>query len=259
MSIGVCVCTYNREAAFIKCMQALPMDRIDYLVIVKDGGAKYDCFKNGQVNLSYGCKTPTVMLDFVKNHGVSSAKNAGMAYLNQKKCEHVFIIEDDIIITDPNVFDVYIDAAKHSGIYHLNFSKIGHNPVLHSTSTIDLHEHCQGAFMYMYRGVINNIGDFDLGFKNAYEHIEWYYRCAVIGIVPPFWYFPDVKGSENFLEENTNAKTTISGIGNYEANVARSGEYFHAKWQKHVHEIPKISMQALIKDLYRLKATYSKP
>ena len=37
-------------------------------------------------------------------------------------CEHIFIMEDDILIKDENVFKEYIRHSLISGIKHLNFA-----------------------------------------------------------------------------------------------------------------------------------------
>lgn len=254
MSIGVCINTYNREDAFIKCYDSLPHDSIDELIIVKDGGIKYNCL---DTKVSRRNKDYTV-LDFVSNNGVATSKNAGLAYLNHKKCDHIFLIEDDIIVKDPKVFDVYISTAKKTGVYHLNFSKIASNKIIHSTDDLDLHEKCQGAFMYMYKGVVKNIGGFDQGFINAFEHIEWYYRCSQKGLVPPFWWFADAKNSDKYLCENLDVETTISGKGNYKENLQKSANHFFAKYNKNVKDIPKHNLGYVINDLNRIEKHYSR-
>ena len=40
-------------------------------------------------------------------------------------CDHIFLVEDDMIIKDPNVFKAYVTAAQESGIWHLNYGLQG--------------------------------------------------------------------------------------------------------------------------------------
>ena len=248
MSVGVCINTYNREATFQECFNSLPRNKIDELVVVKDGGKNYNCLD----------KLDCTVLDFPSSNSIATSKNAGLAYLMHKKCEHIFLIEDDIAIKKDTVFDAYIDTGERTGIYHLLFSKIKDNPIIETYDGIDLHKKCQGAFTYMLRGIIKNIGGLDQKFINALEHVDWTYRCGLAGLVPPFWYFADMHGSENYLEEIQGSESTISHKENYIKNLQLSVNHWFTKHQVHVKDIPMHDMNYTRMVMDKIKINYSK-
>lgn len=247
MSIGVAISTYNRQRHLNDLLDTLPHDKIDQLVIVKDGGGnKYNSPPVGE------------FIEMVGNHGVATSKNVGLAMLMKHKHDHMFLLDDDVVVKDDDVFNMYIETACQTGVYHLLFSKINNNQLLHSTDHIDLHAQCQGAFMYIHRGVINNVGDFDQRYYNAYEHIDFYYRCVLKGLVPKFWFFPDAHGSENFLMDHPDNISTIFGNNLNSDNLNRSTNHFTNKHGKFVNSIPAEPLSAVLQDMDRIKQLYSR-
>ena len=109
--IGVGIITCNRPEYLSNLLRTIPITKIDTLVVVNDGDVK------NKLNLSY----PGVWLQNEENLGVGKSKNKAMQYLYDKGCDYIFIIEDDMIIKDENVFDRYIQAYKKSGIHHFNY------------------------------------------------------------------------------------------------------------------------------------------
>ena len=83
--------------------------RVDVIVAVNDGKV-------------YNSNIPGIKkINFIQhqeNKGVGVSKNEALKYLYDLGCEHIFLIEDDIIIKDPEVYYRYIDLAKESGIKH---------------------------------------------------------------------------------------------------------------------------------------------
>ena len=108
--IGVGVVTYNRPSFFKKCIDSIP--NVDTLVVVNDG--------NPYSSSDYSNKIKEI-IQHSKNKSVGVSKNELMRYLIQDGCVHIFIMEDDISITDPNVFTNYIKGAEASGIWHLMY------------------------------------------------------------------------------------------------------------------------------------------
>jgi hypothetical protein len=48
--------------------------------------------------------------------------------------------------------------------------------------------------------LIKKFGYFDENYMNAFEHIDFAYNLIKLGIAPPFWYFPDISNSNDYLE-----------------------------------------------------------
>lgn len=248
--IGVAISTYNRQEYLEDLLNTLPFDRVDHVVVVKDGGGEEYDFNHDSVEY----------IEFAGNHGVATSKNMGIAMLLKHDVEHMFLLDDDVIIKDDNVFDEYINTAKLSGVYHLLFSRIMDNKVIHThvDSNIDLFTNCCGAFMYVHRAIIKHVGDFDQRYINAYEHIDFYYRCEKLGLVPKFWWFPDVKDSDKFLMDHPNNQSTLFGDNLNKETLSLSTNYFIKKHGHFVNNITKPSLEHVIEDLNRIKTNYSR-
>lgn len=248
MSTGVAISTYNRQDYLQDLLDTLPFDRVDHVVVVKDGGHNYN-FVDDRVEY----------VELAGNHGVATSKNFGLALLLKAGVEHIFLLDDDVIIKNDDVFDAYINTANHTGIHHLLFSKIDNNNINYTDNThIDLHARCCGAFMYMHSGVVKHVGDFDQRFVNAYEHIDFYYRCEHAGLVPKFWWFPDMHKSDQYLMDHPHNKSTISGSPQYNNNVSLSTNHFVNKHKHHVNQIPFTDLNHVLADMKRIKANYSR-
>lgn len=224
MRIGVGVITCNREEMFKKCIESIP--KVDELVIVNDG----EQYKNS----SYPPFSTEIRN--ARNLGVAASKNIALRTLIDKKCEHLFLLEDDIIIKNPKVFGKYIETASATGIWHLNYGLHGSynrdedgNPkVKHSIEykpglEAAFYHNILGAFSYYLKGVIKNVGYMDERYRNAFEHVDHTYRIIQKGLHPPFWYFADIANSQDYIEDQTE---------NYEGSVIRNEKEFAKNFQE---------------------------
>jgi len=254
--IGVGIVTYNRSNYYKQCLASIPKDRIDELVIVNDGINHYVNDNDGDVVLFND-----------KQEGVSKTKNKALFELVKRGVEHIFLIEDDIIIKDPEVFKHYIKAAESTGIHHLCFEKIANNgKTLKYTleqpdgTKLGFYHNPQGAFMYINANIIKKIGYFDEQYMNAFEHIDFAFTLSQKGIAPPFWYFPDLLNSEDYLTdaEGSNEDSSITNKPLYQENVEKSANYFIKKWGHFTNQIPDVGINALEYTLIQLQNTYSR-
>ena len=108
MKIGVGITTYNQEDYFRTLYDSLPLDRIDELVVV-NGGDVYEGV--------YDCD----WIQHNKNRYPSVCRNDCVTFLINKGCDHNFLLEDDIIVKDDNVFDEYIRVSQNTGIKYFSF------------------------------------------------------------------------------------------------------------------------------------------
>ncbi|WP_409160780.1 glycosyltransferase family 2 protein [Pectobacterium sp. B2J-2] len=112
--VGVGIATYNRPEGLLKLYNSLPFDIIDEIIIVNDGEYQ-SAFDD----------IPHLVVNNEVNLGVGKSKNIALKYLLSKKCEHFFLLEDDIYIKNPSVFERYIYVSKITGIQHLNSASMG--------------------------------------------------------------------------------------------------------------------------------------
>lgn len=149
------------------------------------------------------------------NSGVGKAKNLGLKTLLSESCNHLFLIEDDILITSENTCTEYVSYAKLTNVPHLNFAlhgdlnkgkkKIIEWRIRDKVVPICIYPECVGAFSYYSDRIIKEVGLLDENFNNAWEHVEHTLRISMTGEIPPFWFFMDHPNSENLLSEIPNS------------------------------------------------------
>ena len=255
--IGVAILTYNRPDYYKKVLNKIPKNKINTLIVVNDGENSYA--KDSDADF------------VVKNNkqlGVAKSKNIALKLLIEKfECEYLFIIEDDVIILDDNVFDVYIDTANVFGIHHLNFEKVAGNektlkysyeaPSGHS---IGFYHNPQGAFSFFNSNIIKKLGYFDENYINAFEHIDLEYNLAKNKVAPPFWYFPDVLNSDKLLTtiDGSDEDSTITNKEKYRENWDKSAKYFTKKHGFFTNTIQEIDKNLLPMFLIHLEKNYNR-
>jgi glycosyltransferase involved in cell wall biosynthesis len=268
--IGLGLVTYNAPEKIKR--SAFSVSGVDKFIIVNDG-TEYpaDCYPKG-----------AFVIQHPKNLKVAQTKNDALKYLMDQGCEHIFLMEDDVIIKDPGVFAKYIEAAECSGILHLNYAYQGpHNfrPQINKekkegllartfnereaiadplafinfdkTNIVALHRACVGAFSYFHRSVIEKSGYFDISFKNSWEHIDHTYRIIKDGFHPPFGWFADIKDSQSYLRniENCMENSSIAKDPHWQSHSIAGEAYFKKKHGFIPSRIPKTGKTALVANL----------
>jgi GT2 family glycosyltransferase len=254
--IGVGIITFNRPEYYQKVYNSIPKDKIDFLVVVNDGESVYVDSKDAN----------TVIYN-KKQLGVAVSKNKALKELINLGCEHIFLIEDDILIKNSEVFEQYIKAANSTGIYHLCYEKVAGNEsslkYIHNQPDgvkIGFYHNPQGAFMYINANLIKKLGYFDEGYTNAFEHIDFAYNLIQKKVAPPFWYFPDILNSNDYLIEieESSEKSSITNKENYKENWQKSAEHFVKKWGHFTNEIEDNGIKKLLLSLIKLQTNYSR-
>ncbi len=267
--IGIGIVTCNRREFLIDCIKSLDLSKIDEAVIVNDGDTD---IRHPQFYI----------INNKKNIGVGKSKNKILKHLYNKKCDYMFIIEDDTIIKDNNVFNEYIKASIRTGIQHFNYGpgtpfnrKQNQNFDIHNRHELDqeatpnprkiidygdvkisLYEHVAGMFSFFTRKVIDDVGYIDEDFYNAWEHVEHTYRIIKKEYHPPFWYFADIHNSHKFLTEHRDAieKSAISkNSETFLENVRRGSELYIKKHGHAPNNPPYSSKYEVIKSLKNIK------
>jgi hypothetical protein len=254
--IGVGIITYNRPDYYKLVLNTIPRNKITKLVIVNDGE-----------NVYVDPKDADTVIHNKQQLGVAKSKNKALKELVDLGCEHLFLIEDDILIKDSNVFDEYIRAANSAGIHHLCYEKVaGNERELKYTlehpdgSKIGFYHNPQGAFMYINANLIKKLGYFDENYTNAFEHIDFAYNLIKKKVAPPFWYFPDLYNSEKYLTdiEGSNQNSSITNKDKYQENWQKSAEYFTKKWGYFTNKIQDVGVKGLLLSLIELQSRYSR-
>ena len=256
--IGVVLVTYNRPDYYKQVLESLPNDKFGTLVVVNVGLNTYA--KEEDAEFVIINKTQL---------GVAKSKNIGIKALlkHDDQIKYIFIIEDDILIKDPKVFEAYIKAAESTGIHHLCYEKIADNgKTLKYTLEqpdgvkIGFYANPQGAFMFINANILKKIGMFDEGYINAFEHIDFEYILAKRIVAPPFWYFPDLLNSEDYLTDikGSSENSSITNKDQYKENWDQSAAYFVQKWGHFTNAIPDPGDKILENTLFHLQNSYSR-
>ena len=256
--VGIGIVTYNSSCRLQTAISNIP-EYLEHVVIVNDG-TPYD------MNV-YGDRFD--IIQHVKNKGVAGAKNSAMRYLYGKGCEHIFLMEDDIVIKDFSVIDKYIEAQKRTGIKHFNYAlqgygnanrdqnhKIVHPTPIYCVEYGDMNRcfyyWCSGPFMYIHRDCIDKVGYFDEKFVNIHEHVDYTYRILKENLHPPYRYFADIAGAHEYIDDGPEFRnTTIPKTEKYYERLRGADIYFKMKHGYEPNNIPYYSNEDLL--LYLLK------
>ncbi len=261
--IGVGVITCNGIERFKQSISTIP--NVDCLVVVNDG--------NPYPNEIYPKNAEVIQHS--KNMSVGVAKNDALRYLMKQDCDHLFLAEDDMLITNPEVFIAYIKAAEASGIWHMNFGyhgpanfKPGQYGIKNPRQVVDyengieiaLNPHCVGSFSYYLRGIIKTIGYFDERFVNAFDHVENTYKIIKMGLHPPFWWFADIANSDQYIKEqaSSDVNSVIHKDEKWKQNFQQACAWFKHKHGYYPTEIPDTPPDKVLEILNTLQKNYAR-
>jgi len=262
--IGVAVTTYNRPDYFKNCIDSIPA--VDTIVVVNDG-TPYS-------KDVYPSKVKEVV-QHDRNLGIACAKNSAMRTLMQDGCDWLFVIEDDVFIKDPTVFEKYINAANKSGIYHMNFGfsnmynfnnkgemvireTIEYAP---NTSVIFTYNVVAGFSMYL-RGVIKHVGYMDERYTrfNNMEHVDHTMSIIQAGLHPPFWWFADIDKSWESIGviKESFDNSTVRKDPSFKDKFQLACQLFKHKWSKYPTDVPQTTKDDVLVSLERIKTNYAR-
>ena len=258
--IGIGIVTCNRNSFFTNCINSIQKEWYDELIVVNDGDLpiKYSANKN-------------IIINNKKNLGVCKSKNILFKELLAKKCDYIFIVEDDMHFKD-NAFQAYIDAHKKTGIHHMmfayhgptnkgNISKGKPKPRIvidYGDTKIALNQGCVGAVCFYTKECLNNVGLFDEDFdKNNFEHVEHSYRLAKAEYSTPYWWWSDIANSLDYIEEQACSEdnSSIRRGNEWQQKIMESAQIFKNKhgympaWQGCVPDTSVAEIKQLLKKL----------
>jgi GT2 family glycosyltransferase len=269
--IGVGIITCNRQDFYERCLYSLNDCELDAIVTVNDGDPYEDLKIKSDVYFQHE-----------HNKGVGITKNEALQHLMDQDCDHIFLIEDDIIVLNTNVFTEYINAAKASGIWHMMYGY--HGPAnKNSVSKLPLprmimdytngvkvafNTHCVGAFCYYHKNVLDHVGLMDETYKNAWEHVDHSLQIVKAGLLPGYWWWPDLPNSYDYLMEQ--ACSEESSVIRWEDaekkipkkewadNIQKGAEYFIKKNNFAPGEIPDTDEEEIVSRVNLIKERYSR-
>lgn len=254
MKIGVGVVTCNRINFLEKLIESLQQcsDIISDTVIINDGKPISETSLIFQENL----------INNDTNIGVGKSKNKALRLLLDKGCDYIFLIEDDMIITNRNVFEEYIAAIKETGIQHFMFGY--HGPAnknnisggvpvpraviqYPSGRKIALNTHCVGSFCVYTRESLLKVGLIDETYVNTWEHISHSLDLVNAGYAPGYWWWPDLANSTDYIREQACSEdsSSIRGTSEWRPNMIKGANHFKSKHGYSPVEVPSLSLDEI--------------
>lgn len=253
--IGIGIITYNRPKQFNNLMNSIKdIDYINHIIIIKDK------------NINYGKNSPNKFINerikyinLTDSKCIAENKNVALKYLIDNGCTHLFIIEDDVIIKNPDVFLKYIETAKIFRIEHLNFcrrylpkSETYQKPIYKFTflnTGLEFYHNLCGIFSYFTKNAIETAGYMNENYINALEHCEHTYRLCLNNMyTPKFHMFADIMNSNEYLEDG-GKKTSICESDIQKQNVYNAFTLFKNTYNKKMSQLECPTLEDL-KDFY---------
>lgn len=277
--IGVGIITCNRPKYLKDLLNTVNecSKDVDELVIVND--------HEQELNFPL-LKDNWTWLHNEKNLGVAKSKNKALRYLAKAGCDYFFVIEDDMVIKDPTVFQQYVEAYKASGIHHFNYGpgspfnrkQTIQNYDLHNRHLLDQHsepnprlivsyknnidialyQHTVAMFSFFTKEVLQKVGGYPEEYDRCWEHVDHTYQIIKAGYHPPFWWFADLANSHNLLEEAPGAIENSSIAKDQQEWTQRVMEGREIYKQKHGHypNQPPLSSQEEVLDVLKQLAKH---
>jgi GT2 family glycosyltransferase len=264
--LGIVTC--NRPYFFKQCYESVKkIKNVDFLAVVNDGQDDIEVDKD------------FFYMKNKKNLGVGKSKNILFKKALELNADHIFIMEDDIIVKNEEVLNEYIRAKNITGIQHFCFGY--HGPankngisggkpcpryiVDYGNIKIAINTHSVGAFCYYSREVLEKVGLIDENFVNAFEHVEHSYRIANAKYTTPYWNWADIANSVEFLDEIecSENSSTIRPRKDWQENIQKAALYFKEKhgklpaWNDCIPDTSEKDVKLIMKNIFKKNALKS--
>lgn len=252
--IGVGIVTYNSENYYKDLFNSIDQTKIDYLVTV-NGGEEY--------SKQYG----NHWIQHNVNKYPAICRNDAVNTLLREDCDHIFIIEDDMIINDSNIFQKYVETSKVSGLKYFSFvstswesgepfNRTPRLTVQYSKDiSVSFYKNMCNEFTYHHKSCYDKVGFYDSQFRDPFD-IDMAYRESQQDYAAPFWWFADITDSDKFIKNNPVAVSRLQTErpdGNREQRIQEQWKLFIQKHNKHVTEIPDSSKEQVLEKIKKIK------
>ena len=254
--IGIGIVTYNSENYFKELWDSLQRScaRFDELVVV-NGGKKYEG--------NYECG----WIQHNINYYPAVCRNDAINFLLNRNCDHIFLIEDDMLIKDKNIFNEYIKASKESGLKYFSFASMSWDSGSPSNRTprltvnypkdvsISFYRNMCNEFTYHHKSCFDKVGLYDTQFRDPFD-IDMAYRESQQEYSSPFWWFADIKDADKYIENNPNTVSRLQSDrpdGSREQRIQEQWSLFIKKHGLHVSQISDVSQNIVLDKLKKIK------
>jgi glycosyltransferase involved in cell wall biosynthesis len=252
--IGVGIVTYNSENYYKDLFNSIDQTKIDHLVTV-NGGDEY--------SKRYG----NHWIQHTVNKYPAVCRNDAITALLKEDCDHIFIIEDDMIIQDSNIFQKYIETSKVSGLKYFSFVSTSwesgtpekRTPRLvieySKNISVSFYNNMCNEFTYHHKSCYDKVGFYDSQFRDPFD-IDMAYRESQQDYAAPFWWFADITNSDFYIKNNPVAVSRLQAErpdGNREQRIQEQWKLFIQKHGVMVNQIPNVSRESILEKIKKIK------
>jgi glycosyltransferase involved in cell wall biosynthesis len=252
--IGVGIVTYNSENYYKELFNSIDQSEIDHLVTVNGGDEYSKRYGNHWIQHNVN-KYPAV------------CRNDAIVALLKEGCDHIFIIEDDMIIKDSEIFQKYIETSRVSGLKYFSFVSTSwesgtpekRTPRLvakyNATTGVSFYRNMCNEFTYHHKSCYDKVGFYDSQFRDPFD-IDMAYRESQEDYAAPFWWFADVTDSDFYIKNNPVAVSRLQGErpdGNREQRIQEQWSLFLKKHKCHVSQIPDTTKEQVLEKIKKIK------
>jgi hypothetical protein len=255
---GLVITTYNTESWFSQLYNSIPFEELDECVVV-NGGKPY--------KKSY--TSHTAWIQHTNNVHSHQSRIDGIQVLLGRGCEHIFIVEDDMIIKDLDIFQRYMRASKETGIKYLcfcsnadgngqPFNRTPKQKIEYNSDILSFYGEMNNEFTYHHSSIFKEMGMYDISFQHLWD-VEYVYRLLTserFGC--GFRYFPDVHDSDKYIMNNPESinNSRINTDNTRDKELSKYFQQFHDRHGHHIQSIPIWSeerFKSKLKQLYKIK------
>jgi len=271
------ILTANRPEFLYNLMKSLDFtvnikdSLVERLIMVNDGDNKNLEFPR---NYLTSIQDPTkkgkfILCDHKENLGIAKSKNEILSiFMQHCKSDYLFLIEDDVVIKNPKIFNEYINISNLTGFQHLIWGSGGPNNIKTMDKiilpdpryTITYKEkdteiehdvlffkHCVGMFCLYTRKYLEKVGAFDEEYKNAVEHIDHSFKGATVDMIPGYGVWPDSEESFYCLDDQDRdlSHSSTRNFTEYEKNVMNGFRRFNSLYGFSPTTFPEITLTEL--------------
>ncbi len=155
---------------FLKSLDML-IDNYDNLVIY---GIIDCCATDDLKEIINNCNEKINIFNLNKNYGISFSTNIGIELLLEKNCDYIFCCDDDIVIKDSDILNIYIQNMINYKLHHLAYYPLD----IFNTHTNNINNNIyslnhaySGCFYSLTKYIVLNKGYIPiLDSKYGYEH-----------------------------------------------------------------------------------------
>lgn len=264
---GIALITCNREEFFAQALESIPQGKFGkvYVVDASDPDKKYA----EKYREKFGFK----LVKCSKRVVVGVAKNLALRRMMRDDIVHLFLMEDDVMITNPDIGEKYIETANTTGIWgtlahngHGNGNRDSEgkidpkNTVSYDNGVkLDFFYQSVQPFVYIHKNIIRHVGLFDEFYKNAIEHLDHYKAQEVMKLGSFYHWFPspgDCGDDMVDIDENHEG-SIIRRDDSWHEDLKAGAKHFLGKYQYHPFNMPLASEAQVLERLDYLEENYA--